>query len=261
MSKTTELALIPNPDKYLPSAQDIDTVLNDLRDILSRSVFGAITIAGGGAGVFKVLEPGTEEATPGVQAIEGVIVASHPMNLRWGHDYSSRVQGEPPVCSSMDGVTGVEPETGETHECASCPYNQFRPEGGRKECSNKRQLYIMREGDLLPMLFSLPPSALKAYDNYRVQASLTLRAPMSALITRITLKNKTSANGTAYSSPVFTAVGKLPIDEAKRMEAFARQIMEAAQRAGITADNLTDGEAVAASGGFVQVDDEELPFN
>lgn len=262
MKKTTALTLIENPSAYLPSAQELQDVMNDLGDILSRRIFGVVSIAGGGAGVFKVLEPGADEPTNGIQEIDCVILASHAVNVRWGHDYGTRQQGERPVCKSIDGKTGVEDATGEVHDCESCPYNQFSQDGGRKQCANKRQLYIMREGDLLPVLLTLPPSALKAYDNYRVMARLTLRTPMSALLTRITLKNKVSAQGSEYSSPVFTAIGKLPADESKRLEAWAKEIMQAAQRAGIDADDLSqDGPAPATSGNsFVQVEDEDLPF-
>ena len=262
MTKNTALTLIEDSSKYLPSQQDIDTVMEELGDILSRRIFGVVTIAGGGAGVFKVLEPGAEEPTSGVQSIDCVILASHLINVRWGHDYGAREDGERPACRSMDGKTGLEELTGEVHDCDSCPYNQFTEDGGRKACTNKRQLYIMREGDLLPVLFALPPSALKAFDNYRVQASLTLRTPMYALLTRITLKTKKSGNGTEYSSPVFTAIGKLPLDEAKRAVEFSRQIMEAAQRAGIEAEDVSkEGQEPAPAGGqFVQVDDDDLPF-
>lgn len=256
------LAIIENTAAYLPTAEDLQNVMDELGDIMSRKIFGVVTIAGGGAGVFKVLEPGAEEPTSGVQSIDCVILASHLINVRWGHDYGAREEGERPACRSMDGKTGVELETGETHDCDACPYNQFTEDGGRKACTNKRQLYIMREGDLLPVLFALPPSALKAYDSYRVQATLTLRTPMSALLTRITLKSKKSGNGTEYSSPVFTAIGKLPLEESKRMTAFARQIMEAAQRAGIEAEDVSqESQQPAPAGGqFVQVDDDDLPF-
>ena len=260
MAKSTALTLIDDSSKYLPAQADIDTVMEELGDILSRRIFGVVTIAGGGAGVFKVLEPGAEEPSNGVQEITGVIVSSHLMNVRWGHDYGTRKPGELPICRSMDGVTGVNQETGETQECASCPFNQFGTDGARKACGNKRQLYIMREGDLLPVLFALPPSALKAFDNYRVLASLTLRTPMCALVTRITLKNKTSNGGSEYSTPVFSAVGKLPLAEAKQMADFAKQIMAAAQRAGINADEVSDDAPPAPKGDFVQVDDEDLPF-
>lgn len=256
------LAIIENTAAYLPTAEELQNVMDELGDIMSRKIFGVVTIAGGGAGVFKVLEPGAEEPTSGVQSIDCVILASHLINVRWGHDYGSREDGERPACRSMDGKTGVELETGETHDCDACPYNQFTEDGGRKVCTNKRQLYIMREGDLLPVLFALPPSALKAYDMYRVNATLSLRTPMSALLTRITLKSKKSGNGTEYSTPVFTAIGKLPLEESKRMTAFAKQIMEAAQRAGIEAEDVSqEAQQPAPAGGqFVQVDDDDLPF-
>lgn len=256
---TNALSLIEDSSKYLPTAEELQGVMDDLGDILSKRIFGVVTIAGGGAGVFKVLEPGAEEPTSGIQSIDCVILASHLTNVRWGHDYGTRTDGEPPVCRSMDGETGTEVESGEIHKCKTCPFNQFGENGERKGCTNKRQLYIMREGDLLPVLFSLPPSSLKAFDNYRVNARLTLRTPMSALLTRITLKNKKSANGTEYSSPVFTAIGKLPAEDAKRMEVYARQVVDAAQRAGISADEMQDDSPAPAPGGYVQVD-EELPF-
>ena len=259
---TKSLSIIENSAAYLPTEQDLQTVKEELGDILTRRIFGVVTIAGGGAGVFKVLEPGAEEPTSGVQSIDCVILASHLINVRWGHDYGTRQDGERPACRSMNGETGVEELTGEVHDCATCPHNQFGEDGTRKACTNKRQLYIMRENDLLPVLFALPPSALKAFDNYRVQASLTLRTPMYALLTRITLKTKKSGSGTEYSSPVFTAIGKLPLEDAKRTTAFAKQIMEAAQRAGIEAEDLSKDaqEETAPGGGFVQVDDDEMPF-
>ena len=262
MSKSTALTVIEDSSKYMPSQQDIDTMMHDIGDIISRHIFGVVTIAGGCAGVFKVLEPGAEETMNGVQSIEGVILAAHKVNVRWGHDYGSRQQGEQPVCRSLDGVTGVVLETGETVQCESCPYNQYGENGQRKACSNKHQLYILREGDLLPVLFSIPPTSLKAYNNYRIRASVTMRCPMSALVTRITLKNEVNKNGNEYSTAVFTAVAKLPLEEGKRMEAFAAQIVDAAKRAGASADEIVNEgmQAPPASGSFVQVDDEDLPF-
>ena len=99
------LAIIENTAAYLPTAEDLKNVMDELGDIMSRKIFGVVTIAGGGAGVFKVLEPGAEEPTSGVQSIDCVILASHPINVRWGHDYGSREDGERPACRSMDAVS------------------------------------------------------------------------------------------------------------------------------------------------------------
>lgn len=255
-----ELALVKDVSLYCPSAQELQEVGEELKGVLRRSMLGTVQIANGGACVFKVKEPGADEATGGVQAVEGVILCSHPMNAMWGHDYASRQEGELPLCRSMDGQTGILLETGEVRLCSECPYNQFVD--GHKQCGNKRQLYIMREGDLVPILFSLPPTALKYFDQYLVRCRLTMRVPLFTVVTRITLRNVKS-NGNEYSVPVFTPVGKLPRDEATRMKNYAQAFAEAAQRSGIQADDLNAPPEDDPSGNpaFVEVTDEDLPFD
>lgn len=256
-----ELSLVQNPSLFLPSAEELAEVSEELKGVLKKSMLGTIQIANGGAGVFKVKEPGADEATGGVQAVEGVILCSHPTNVLWGNDYSARQEGEMPICRSMDGVTGTIMETGEVRVCSECPYNQFVD--GHKQCSNKRQLYIMRENDLVPILFSLPPTALKFFDQYLVRCRLTMRVPLFTVVTRITLKNVKSGNN-EYSVPVFTPVGKLPREEAQRLSQYAQAFAQAAQKSGIQADDLNaapaEEAANGAAGGFVQVDEEDLPF-
>ncbi|MBR2697815.1 MAG: hypothetical protein IKD53_11030 [Clostridia bacterium] len=257
MSK--ELALVQNTAAYLPSAQELAEVSAELKGVLRRSMLGTIQIANGGAGVFKVKEPGADEATGGITAVEGVILCSHPTNTYWGHDYANRADGEAPICRSMDGVNGTILETGEVRVCADCPFNQFTD--GRKQCVNKRQLYIMRADDLVPILFSLPPTALKYFDQYLVRCRLTMRVPLFSVVTRITLKNVKSQNGNEYSIPVFEPVGKLPREEAARMRDYAQAFAEAAQRNGITVDDAEpQQEAAQAAPAYVQVPDEDLPF-
>ena len=258
---SNELTLVKTPELYLPSAEELAEVSEELKGVLTRRMLGTIQIANGGAGVFKVKEPGADEATGGVQAIEGVILASHPTNVLWGHDFGHREDGEMPVCRSMEGKTGTILETGEVRLCGECPYNQFVD--GRKQCSNKRQLYIMRENDLVPMLFSLPPTALKFFDQYLVRCRLTMRVPLFTVVTRITLKNVKSGNN-EYSVPVFTPVGKLPREEAKRLSEYAQAFAAAAQRSGIQADDLNAEPAASqpeGGGTFTPVEDEDLPFD
>lgn len=270
-NEKTSLTVVQDPSAYLPSAEELQEIREELAGVLTRSMLGTIQIANGGACCFKVKEPGADEATPGVQAIEGMILAFHPMNVLWGHDYARREDGEPPVCRSMDGVTGTVEETGERVACETCIYNQFRD--GRKQCNNKMQLYIMREGDLVPMIFSLPPSALKYFNKYLVRCRLTERVPMFSVVTRITLKNEQGQSG-EYSVPVFTPIGKIPKEEAKRVSEYAKAFAEAAQRSGITADDVAGGmpsDAVEPARAapvqrttpaeFIPVEgDDELPF-
>ncbi|MEG1892067.1 MAG: hypothetical protein RR301_11640 [Clostridia bacterium] len=264
------LAVIEESALYVPGNQDFEDIYEDIGDILARSarsVFGVISIAAAGAGVFKVLEPGAEMPTNGVGEVECIIIASHPTNVLWGSEFSKREAHEHPLCRSVDGSTGVD-EEGEIHNCADCPHNQFGEDGSRKECSNRRQLYILRQGDVLPMLLTLPPSALKTYDNYRVRTRMQLNRKLNTVITRITLTNKTSDKSNAeYSVPVFTPVALLKESESARLTEYAAKIMQSAQRAGVVADDLindTDAAAPAPATnveGCTVVDEEELPDN
>ena len=264
--KSTALAVIEDTSAFLPSAEELQEITEELRGVLTRSMLGTIQIANGGACCFKVKEPGADEATPGVQAIEGMILAFHPTNVLWGSEYGKREQGEMPICRSMDGICGTITETGEIRQCDSCPHNKFVEH--RKECTNKMQLYIMREGDLVPMIFSLPPTGLKYFNKYLVRCRLTERVPMFSVVTRITLRNEQGQSG-EYSVPVFEPVGKLPKDEAKRISDYVKSFAQVVQNSGIQADDLTgEGRAEADSPvqaapqaqEFTPVETEDLPF-
>lgn len=262
MAKPANHALsIIDPEKALiPSREELQDVLDDIGDLIKISVLGVVNIAAAGAGTFSVREPGAEDAEKGIKEIQGVIIAHHPVNVRWANAFSDRGEEERPACKSVDGVTGVNAETGEHISCETCPYNQFGPNGERKACTNKRQLYIMREGDLLPVLLALPPSALKTFDNYRVSCKLTHRRGVEQVVTRIRLKSaKSAAARIEYSVPVFETAALIDFDTAARLKDFGLSMVQALQKARMIADDEPAGEA-AAGDGFIQVKDEDLPF-
>lgn len=261
----TQLALIDNEHEIIPSPealQDAVAGLAELGDRLRISDLGNVSIAGGGAGTFKVREPGQDEAEGGVKTVEGVVIAHHPVNIRWAHPFSERADDERPACRSTDGVTGINAETGEAIACETCPYNQFGADGQRKECANKRQLYILRQGELFPVLMSLPPSALRAWRDYTVSCLIKSGVPVHRVVTRLTLKNQKNAQKIEYSVPVFTAAGRLSPQSAEYLRAFGESLAQRLQKAGLTADDEPASPAPEAPAGdqFVQVDDEEMPF-
>ena len=75
--------------------------------------------------------------------------------------YATKYTGgnQPPDCCSFDGVTG-EGEPGGA--CRKCPLNQFGSgENGAKACKNRRRIYVLREGEIFPLLLSLPTGSLQ----------------------------------------------------------------------------------------------------
>lgn len=238
-TKMNQLAVIDHSNllPIVPSAENLAAIREELSD-MDRVPYGRIKIAAGGVNIFQVFEPGEEEAAP-AQTVEGVIMLSHKSNGLWSKPFGSG-DSKMPDCSSVDGVYGTVTETGECVECASCPYNAFGSakggEGRGKACKNMRRLYIMRRGDIFPMVLTLPPTALSAYDSYRTKVMLG-RKKMANVMTRISLKSAANKDGASYSTPIFEAVGVLDGVEAAAMRAYSDALNSSAQRVGVTADD------------------------
>lgn len=257
-SKMNELSVIKSDGavSIVPSAEDLAVILEELRD-MDRMPYGRIKIAPGGVNVFQIFEPGEEEPSP-AQSVEGVIFLSHKTNGLWLSAFGG--ENKAPDCSSIDGEEGTRTGTGECIACATCPYNQFGSDNGGqgrgKACKNMRQLYIMRRGDIFPMLLTLPPTALRAYDNYRTKVMLG-RKRMGAVMTRITLKSEKNKDSISYSSPLFETVGVLSADDSKAMDQYAASFSAAAERMGVTTDDF----AVQSSEPVEVTAPEDMPWN
>lgn len=267
--KKNELAVLDESEvQIIPPIDEMAAVLEELNDI-ERIPYGRITIASGGLNVFKVLEPGDETTTTAAEIV-GVILFSHKCNVLWGTKFGVKTDGpKTPDCSSLDGETGIIAATGECRTCDTCPYNQFgSSDSGRgKACRNMRRVYIMRDGDVFPIILSLPATSLKAFDFYRTRLAVKRKTP-AAVITRVKLKSTTSKDDAEFSVAVFEPVGALPAAEVARVRTYAAQFEEAAKKVDI--DGIDDSaradaaarstHAAAQSDGFVDIDDDFNPF-
>ena len=133
-------------------------------------------------------EPGEMES---VKEFEGVILYQHPLNAYYRGEYKGG--HEPPDCASNDGETGGGVPGG---ACKKCPLNQFgsgRNDG--KACQNRRRLFILREGEILPVVLSIPAGSLKAFKSYILQL-LGKTKTSNSVVTRfsaVKAENKGSA--------------------------------------------------------------------
>lgn len=93
-----------------------------------------------------------EEETEMAKTITAVIAFHHPA---FGY-YATKFQGgsNPPDCGSFDGIHGIGNPGG---LCRACPYNKFGSGGNKsKACKNRHMLYLVREGEIFPVVISLP---------------------------------------------------------------------------------------------------------
>lgn len=218
--------------------------------------FPRVRIPGGGGTVFEV--PGDDPNAPdSVKEIVGVIIDHHPVNAYWSGKYAGN--NNPPDCSSLDG------KTGDYGPCKSCQYNQWGsgPDGRGKACKNMHRVYILREGETIPLLLTLPPTSLKNFADYLALRIVTRGLRSYSVITKIALKRVKNADGISYSQAIFSMVDKLPPEQIKAMAEFAEGIKAVTRQLSVANDEYIQSEPVQSETNQAQhdmLDDDEVPF-
>jgi len=186
--------------------------------------FDRIKIPAAGGTVFEV--PGDAPGeTDAVKEFSGAILYHHPLYSY----YRERFAGgnAAPDCGSYDGITGAGNPGG---ICANCQLNQFGSgENGGKACKNKRRIYILREGELIPLLLTLPTGSMKEFGVY-IKRLLAKGRKSSAVVTRFSLKKVTNAGGIAYSQAQFAVERALSAEELPYIAAMVEQVKQFAVR-------------------------------
>ena len=97
---------------------------------------------------------------------------------------------------------------------------------GAKACKESVLLFLLRPGNVLPLLVRVPVTSKGLFLKYAARLTSTL-TPINGVVTRITLQKATSRGGKPYALFHFEAVSALGPEEAAQAKAFARQLMEA----------------------------------
>ena len=240
----------------VPLSGEIATMLTEELDGLGQVPFDAVKIPSGGGLAFEV--PGDDPDNPEtVQALTGVIVHHHPVNVYWEHDFDG--SGGLPDCSSPDGKRGLDTRTGEIRDCAACPFNQFGSggKGSAKACKNTHRVYLLRENDALPILLTLPPTSLRAFKDYLAKRLIMKGKRSADVITCIKLKREKNADGIAYSACVFSKAADLTAGQIETIQPTCAWVKAAASQVPVVEQSAEPDPA----GGFVDVpDDEPTPF-
>lgn len=217
----------------LSNRDALNEAMNDECQGLEFS-FDRIKIPAGGGTAFEIPSADSEDSEM-VKDITGVIVYNHPAFALYREKYTGG--NNPPDCSSFDGVNGIGNPGG---NCADCPYNKFGSDNGKgKLCKNKRILYILREGELFPIMLTLPTGSLKGFTNY-VKSQLSKGRKISQVVTKISLKKASNADGIIYSQAVFTFQRMLNADE-------RASINEVTESVKLYASNLKDSSLLESA--------------
>lgn len=216
--------MLEKKDFILPEMLESDFTSEELEDDYAglQLSFQRVKIPGGGSLQFEM--PGDDPEDPDYEKIiEGVIVYSHPASAYWpeGSEYDDTVT---PLCSSIDGVSGCGTPGG---ACAMCELNKYGTATDSKgntakgkACKNMRHLYILRNGEYMPIMLALPPTSLKPYSDFVNACFVTRRRPTYASIVQIGLKKAENGSNT-YSVATFKKISDFTGEQLAQIKAYS----------------------------------------
>lgn len=196
--------------------------------------FERIKIPSAGSTVFEV--PGEDPNEPdSVKEFSAVILYHHPLHAYYQSKYTGGNQ--PPDCGSFDGLIG---EGNPGGNCAKCPYNQFGSgENGSKACKNRRRIYVLREGEIFPLLLSLPTGSLKEFTRY-IKRLLSKGKKSNSVVTKFSLKKAVNSGGIAYSQAQFSVDRQLNSEEFVLISKLSEKVKAYSKNIGFDMDSNAD---------------------
>ena len=206
--------------------------------------FERIKIPSAGSTVFEI--PGEDPNEPeAIKEFSAVILFHHPLHAYYREKYTGG--NNPPDCGSFDGVIGEGDPGG---ECRKCQFNQFgTAENGAKACKNRRRIFVLREGEIFPLLLSLPTGSLREFTKY-IKRLLSKGRKSNSVVTTFSLKKTTNAGGIAYSQAQFAIDRALTPEEHGTIEKLSEQIRGYSKQVAFDYDNVGEPE----DGGPMSVD-------
>lgn len=259
----SNLPVITNPTINLPALSNPKEVLEILEENMQGVTpqFDRVKIPSGGGLAFEV--PGDDPENPDtVKELEGVILDHYPVNAYWSRRFTG--ENNPPDCSSLDGKIGTAPEdspvpwAGGMQDCSTCPFNQWRTatdESGNKTngkaCKNMHRVYLLREGEIFPVLLTLPPTSVPHITSYMARLSGKLQR-YYGVVTKVKLKKATNKGGIVYSEAIFGKSKELSPEEVQAMKVLSAQLRSAMRN--VTIDVTDYGATEPAGSASVEED-------
>ena len=241
-----ELATIGENTIAAAGTENFLSEIAEEMDGLGDISFDSIKIPSGGGLAFEV--PGDDPDNPDiVKEISGVIIVRHASNGYWKDAFGG--DNKNPDCYSNDGKTGVDSFTGECRSCGECPRNAFKEDGSGKDCKNMQNLYIVRDGEMLPVRLVLPPTSIKNLKDYVAKRLLFKGKKLGQVVTSITLSKAESRQGIKYAVAQF----------AKKRDLTPEEIAELAPMKQLV-ESVIQHQKTAPKAEYEEVPDEDIPF-
>jgi hypothetical protein len=224
------LALVSKKDieerfPVLYRAEEIGEVLSDhypngltMKDLLR------VKLGSGGATEFT-LEGSGGNVVEEVDFVEGIIAYHTPTNILWDGSLDDAEGKRQPLCVSDDGVTGIGNPGG---SCLTCPKKQWI-DGLPPECDERRCVFLLRDGQWLPIVFSLPLTSGSVFEAFLSDLSTRCISVYGSMV-RFTLKKEQNPAGQKYSLLEVTMLGRLAPEELVLSRAYRATMTESLKK-------------------------------
>lgn len=172
-----------------------------------------------------------------IKYVEGIIVDHYAIRFLFMSKYGGS-EKVPPLCRSIDGVYGQRTGVDKPIQCANCEYNAWgsyaehidsSDHGNRKACQEKHRLFLLRSGELLPIVFTLPATSIQPLAFYMTKLASRGRH-YSTVVTKIGLEKTKSRGGIDFVKTTFQKVIEVPnenveetMNVAKYLKSYCRQ--------------------------------------
>ena len=204
------------------------TEIADIREAMNANLgdaglnagdFERIKVPAGGATAWTIQGLDGEEM---LKELSGIIISWRDTRAYWNVPMEESDGNMPPNCHSADARTGTGAPGG---NCHTCPLAQFGsdPKSDGQACKLVRQLFLIREDNLLPEIVNLPPSSLKPARQYFLRLA-SRGVPCYSIITKIGLEKTKNAQGIVYAKAALTSGGRLTPEQTKRSKDYAAMI-------------------------------------
>ena len=230
MSNNLALAYAPEEHGFLQLADEgTAAVMAEMFGI--DMTFDRIKVPSGGGLSFELSEMDMNGQVD-AKELNAVILYHHPLQTYYRNEYTGG--NEHPDCGSMDGITGAGDPGG---DCATCVMNKFGTgKNNSKACKNRHRLYILREGEMFPMILDLPTGSVRGFGQY-IKRLINLRKTPGTVVTRFVLQKAVNNGGITYSQVVFNCGRILSDEENEVLSKFSGQFKTYSQSAGYDAED------------------------
>lgn len=154
--------------------------------------------------------------------VEGIVIFHKMTRSYWKTKFKGG--GTPPDCASEDGLEGVGNPGG---TCSKCPFSKFGSgENNSQACRQIKQLFLLREGEILPVLINLSPINSEKATTFFLRLLSRKQLAFNQVITKITMSPDKSNSGYDYGDVKMAMVEQIPPEASDQIEGLTDMFTE-----------------------------------